>query len=148
MASATFTGGDKFNEFIKKAGRGSVRGVDVGIFASAKYPDGTLVAAVAAWNEFGTATSPERPALRIAIRESQKNLLKILKKRVDPKTMVVTPQIAALLGANLQGAMQQSIVSLSSPPNTESTIRAKKSSNPLIGEHSLYLKSITFQVDR
>lgn len=145
---ATFSGGDKFNEFIEKAGRGSVRGVDVGVFASAKYPNGTLVAAVAAWNEFGTSTIPERPALRNANKANEKVLLKILRTKVDPKTMVVTPRVAGLLGSSLQGAMQQSIVSLSTPENTESTIRAKKSSNPLIGKHGLYLKSITFRVDK
>ena len=147
MASATFSGGDKFNEFIKKAGRGSVRGVDVGVFASAKYPNGTLVAAVAAWNEFGTADIPERPALRNANKSNEKVLLRILKLKVDPETMVVTPKIAGLLGVSLQGAMQQSIVSLSSPANEDSTIRAKKSSNPLIATGT-YLRSITFKVAR
>ncbi|MCK5133222.1 MAG: hypothetical protein KAR40_13855 [Candidatus Sabulitectum sp.] len=144
---ATFTGGDKFNEFIKKAGRGSIRGVDVGVFASAKYPNGTLVAAVAAWNEFGTATIPERPALRNANKSHEKSLLQILKVKVDPETMVVTPRIAALLGTSLQGAMQQSIVSLSSPANEDSTIKGKGSSNTLIASGN-YLRSITYQVKR
>lgn len=145
--AATFKGGDKLNEFFKKAGRGGVRGVDVGVFASAKYPNGTLVAAVAAWNEFGTTTIPERPALRIANKGNEKALIKILTAKVDPETMVITPKIAVLLGISHQGAMQKSIVSLSSPANEDSTIRAKKSSNPLIATGT-YLRSITFQVDK
>lgn len=145
--AATFKGGDKLNDFFKKAGRGGVRGIDVGVFASAKYPNGILVAAVAAWNEFGTQEIPERPALRNANKANEKVLLKIIKTKVDPQTMVVTPRVAALLGISHQGAMQKSIVSLSSPPNVESTIRAKKSSNPLIASGT-YLRSITFQVDK
>lgn len=148
MANVTFSGGKKLEAFFKNAGKGGVKGVDVGVFANAKYSDGTLVAAVAAWNEFGTKTSPERPALRNANKNNEKVLLSIIKRKVDPETMVITPQIAGFLGQSHEGAMKKSVVALRSPGNEESTIRAKKSSNPLIGKHGLYLKSITHKVIR
>lgn len=148
MANVTFSGGDKLKALFDKAGKGGVRNVEVGVFASAKYPDGTLVAAVAAWNEFGTVNSPERPALRNSIKDNEKTLAKIVRLKVDPEKMVITPKIAVLLGLSQQGAMQKSIVSLSSPGNAESTKKAKGSSNPLIGKHGLYLKSITYKVNR
>lgn len=148
MANVSFTGGEKLKAVFAKAGKGGVKGIEVGVFASAKYPDGTLVAAVAAWNEFGTKHIPERPALRNANRDNEKSLLRIIKLKVDPKTMVITPAIAELLGASHQGAMQKSIAKLTSPPNAESTIRAKKSSKPLKGKHGFYQKSITFRVER
>lgn len=146
MADVTFTGGEKLKEFFKNAGKGGVSSVDVGIFASAKYQDGTPVAAVAAWNEFGTATIPERPAIRIANKENEKTLLNLIKRTVDPETMVVTPKIGGLIGANHQGATQQSITKLSSPANAPGTIKAKKSSNPLIDDGT-YRNSITFKVN-
>lgn len=148
MANVTFSGGKKLQAVFDRAGRGGVKGVDVGVFADAKYQDGTLVAAVAAWNEFGTEDIPERSALRNANKENEKTLLKIIKANVDSKKMVIPPSLAEKLGLNHQSAMQKSIIALKDPPNTPDTIRAKGSTNPLIGKHGLYVKSITYKVDR
>lgn len=147
MADVEFIGGDKLKAVFQKAGKGGISSVDVGVFASAKYPDGTPVAAVAAWNEFGTATIPERPAIRIANKENEKNLLNLIKKTVDPETMVITPRVGGLIGANHQGVTQQSITKLSTPANAPGTIKAKKSSNPLI-DTGFYRNSITFKVNK
>lgn len=147
MADVEFIGGEKLKAVFQKAGKGGISSVDIGVFASAKYPDGTPVAAVAAWNEFGTATIPERPAIRIANKENEKTLLNLIKKTVDPETMVITPRIGGLIGANHQGATQQSIVKLSDPANAPRTIKAKKSSNPLV-DTGFYKNSITFKVNQ
>ncbi|MCK5607380.1 hypothetical protein KAR91_36185, partial [Candidatus Pacearchaeota archaeon] len=119
--------------------------VETGVFAGAKYPDGTPVASVAAWNEFGTVNIPERPAIRIAVRKMEKVIFAMIKKSVDPEKMVVDKRLGGLIGAKMQGAIQQSIVALSTPANAPGTIEAKKSSNPLI-DTGLYLKSITNKV--
>lgn len=142
----SFKGGEKTQAFFKNAGEGGVKSVDVGVFQSAKYPDGTPVAEVLAYNEFGTEDIPERPAFRNANTENGKNLVRILKKRVDPKTMVVTKQIAGVLGANHQGAVQKSIVVLKSPANAPKTIKAKKSSNPLV-DTGFMSRSVTHKVN-
>ena len=42
--------------------------VEIGIPASARYPDGTSVAVAAAANEFGTEDIPSRPAIRAGVR--------------------------------------------------------------------------------
>lgn len=146
MADVTFSGGEKLAKVLKNAGNGGIRSVDIGIFASAKYPDGTPVAAVAAWNEFGTAIIRERPAIRIANKENEDNLVRLIKKTVDPKTMVITKRIGGLIGANHQGATQQSIVKLKSPGNAPSTVKAKGSSNPLV-DTGFYKNSVTFKVN-
>lgn len=144
--TVSFSGGEKTAAFFKNAGKGGISSVDVGVFASAKYPDGTPVAAVAAWNEFGTETIPERPAIRIANSENEKAIIDLIKKSVDPEKMVITKSIGGKIGASQQGATQKSIVSLDSPPNDPSTIKAKKSSNPLI-DTGFYLRSITHKVN-
>ena len=70
-------GGKKLNAFIRKAKNAkSVKEIQVGFFSSAKYPDGTPVAAVAAWNEFGTKRIKERPFFRNAISEGAEDELK------------------------------------------------------------------------
>jgi len=142
----SFSGGEKLQKVFKEAGKGGVKALEIGVFASSRYPDGTPVASVAAWNEFGTKHIPERPALRIANKENEKVLLAIIKRGIDPLKMVITPQLAGRLGANHKGAMQKSIINLREPPNVESTIRAKGSSNPLVGKDDLYNKSIDFKV--
>ena len=133
-------GGDRFREALGKAGKGGIGHLDVGFFATAKYPDGTQVAAVAAWNEFGTTNEadethiPERPFFRQAVDESEDEVLALLKAGTDPERGVVTPAMADRIGAYLQGQIQQKIVALREPPNAPSTVKAKGSSNPLIDD--------------
>jgi hypothetical protein len=146
MVDVTFEGGEKLKKFFDGAGKGGVKAIEAGVFASAKYPDGTFVAAVAAWNEFGTVDIPERPAIRNAIKKLEKTIPGMIKKNVDPQKMVVDKQLAGLIGEKMEGAIKQSIVTLRTPENKEETKKAKKSSNPLIGIHELYKKSITHKV--
>ena len=76
-----------------------MKGVKVGFFSTARYEDGTPVAAVAAWNEFGTETIPERPFFRNALAESERGVSNILAKGIDTKKMVVDEQLAGRAGA-------------------------------------------------
>ena len=105
--SATITGGKEIQK-IFNAGKGGVKSIDIGVFASSKYFDGTQVAYVAMLNEFGTEDElgkvliPERPAIRIANKENEKVLLQIIKTNIDPKLMIITKQLAGLLGASQQ----------------------------------------------
>jgi len=150
MTDVSFEGGEKLKKFFKNAGKGGIRSVDVGIFAGSRYPDGTPVAAVAAWNEFGTdhgwGRIPERPAIRNANRGNEDTLIRLIKNTVDPETMVITKRIGGLIGKSHQWATQQSIINLRDPANKESTKKAKKSGNPLIGKDDTYKNSITFKV--
>ena len=146
MADVTFSGGEKLAKVLQDAGRGGIKSVDVGVFASAKYQDGTPVAAVAIKNEFGKGPIPERPAIRIANKENEKVLIRLIKNTTDPEKMIITKHIGGLIGANHQGATQQSIVKLRDPGNAASTVKAKRSSNPLV-DTGFYKNSITYKVN-
>ena len=116
------TGGKKLQRLLREAGKGGVSGVKVGFFSTAKYQDGTPVAAVAAWNEFGTKTIPERPFFRNALAESERGVANVLKAGIDTKKMVVDEQLAGRVGAHVQGKIQDSITALKDPPNAPETI--------------------------
>ena len=129
-------GGRKLKTFLRKAraAKSRSKSVDVGFFASARYPDGTYVASVAAWNEFGTDDGrvPERPFFRQAIEGADRVINPILKAGVDPQTMELDEQTASTVGAVMVGRIQASIRNLRDPPNAPATIRRKGSSSPLV----------------
>ena len=140
-------GGKKLRRLLREAGKGGVSGVKVGFFSTAKYEDGTPVAAVAAWNEFGTETIPERPFFRNALAESERSVGRVLQAGLDTKKMVVDEQLAGRVGAHVQGQIQESITALKEPPNAPSTVRAKGSSDPLMDTGTLR-NSVSWEVER
>lgn len=98
----------------------------------------------AVWNEFGTRGGasgggwggpvPERPFMRNAMRENtskyRNGMRSSAAKILTGKTSITV--VLSKLGIMAQGDVQQSITSLSSPPNSPTTIALKGSSNPLI----------------
>ena len=132
MPRARVRGGRKLRNLLRRAGRGGVERLQVGFFESARYPDGTPVAAVAAWNEFGAANIPERPFFRIALAGMRDPIEQIIRNEINPLKLVVDRQLADKIGAYAAGAVQESIADLTSPPNAPSTVARKGSSNPLI----------------
>ncbi len=140
-------GGKKLQRLLREAGKGGVSGVKVGFFSTAKYQDGTPVAAVAAWNEFGTETIPERPFFRNALAESERSVGRILQAGLDTKKMVVDEQLAGRVGAHVQGQIQESITALKEPPNAPETVRRKGSSDPLMDTGTLR-NSVSWEVER
>lgn len=127
--------------------------VSVGVHESAgnhKDEDGqdsgATVAEIAAFNEYGTPTIPERPALRQAIEQNRKKyfgqLNRILGRIIENPTM--SRNLMGKIGTVVQNDMQKSIVELSSPPNSDSTIAAKNSSNPLI-DTGQYVNSVRWE---
>lgn len=93
------------------------------------------IVARAIWNHFGTSRGiPARPFMFNAIRGNKRNINRFLKK-VAPdilKGEMSTTTALSQLGILTQGYIQEEITALRSPPNAESTIRRKSSSNPLI----------------
>ena len=162
---ARTTGGHKLREFLRraKAAESKSKGVSVGFFASARYPDGTPVAAVAAWNEFGVPSMgiPERPFFRNAIAGSEREIMPILKAGIDPKTMELDDRTAGHVGEVMAARIRNSIVALKEPENAEITIKGgwmrnrksgglflvkgKGSTNPLI-DTSHMKNSVTYEV--
>ena len=152
------TGGKKLQRLLREAGKGGVSGVKVGFFSTAKYEDGTPVAAVAAWNEFGTKTIPERPFFRQAIAGMEDGIANIIKAGIDTKKMVVDDRLAGRVGEYVAGQVQESITALKDPPNAPETVARKRKKlhgkkgvgggeNPLIDTGFLH-DSVTWQVER
>lgn len=117
--------------------------------ASAQYPDGTDVLLVAAVNNFGS------PSRGIPARE-------FMSESAEPMIEATTPiaeglmhlmnsgdvtaeEILEKMGPFAVSAMQDTIDAINTPANAESTIKAKKSSNPLINTR-LLVQSITSAV--
>lgn len=117
--------------------------VRVGVLENATYPDGTPVAMVAFWNEYGTRTSPVRSFFRTTVSENKKNWVlsvqNLMKMHNDPK------RVMGLIGVHMQEQIVQSINTWSDPPNSAYTIAKKGSSKPLI-ETGVLMGSISFEV--
>lgn len=142
---AAVSGGNKAKQALADIGKKMHGSVNVGFLAGATYPeDGTPVAQVAFWNEYGTTTTPARPFFRTMIeRESPGWGLLIAKsaKHYDYDAAVVLQ----FMGVKLSEQLQQSIVGWQSPPNAASTIREKGFNNPLIRTAHMQ-NSVDFEV--
>lgn len=115
------------------------------------------------YNEFGTKGSgkgfktprgggfggpiPERPFLRNAMRDNRAKyrdgMKTSAKKLLLGQTSLHT--VLSKLGVLAQGDVQDSITSLSSPPNSPVTVALKGSSNPLIASGELR-KSVSYKI--
>ena len=135
-------GGAKLKAFIRRAKAAQATGarkLEVGFYADAKYQDGTPVTNVAAWNEFGHrggggfGPTPERPFFRNSLRDADKLWLPIMKREIDPATMVVTPTTAGRMGEEMKSRIQGEITDLKDPPNSPTTLAMKApKTNPLV----------------
>lgn len=98
--------------------------VNVGFLEGATYPDGTPVAAVAFWNEYGHGgpfPSPPRPYFRTMIAKEKPTwggkVASLAKVTGDDG-----PKILALMGEDIDGALKQSIVELVAPALSPTTL--------------------------
>ena len=85
------------------------------------------------WNEFGTDDGkiPPRPFMRLSIEKNNKKWLNFTKKALLNNNLDFKKAINQL-GLLMVGDIQKEITDLKTPPNAESTIKKKGSSNPLI----------------
>ncbi len=117
--------------------------VRVGVLENATYPDGTPVAMVAFWNEYGTRTSPVRAFFRTTVSEQKKNWVlsvqNLMKMHNDPK------KVMGLIGIHMQEQIVQSINTWSDPPNSAYTIAKKGFDKPLV-ERGIMMRSIKSEV--
>ena len=117
--------------------------VRVGVLENATYPDGTPVAMVAFWNEYGTRTSPVRAFFRTTVSEQKKNWVlsvqNLMKVHNDPK------RVMGLIGIHMQEQIVQSINTWSDPPNSAYTIAKKGFDKPLV-ERGIMMRSIKSEV--
>ena len=150
MSSLKQSGGEKFKKFIESQKNRSVV-LKVGFFKNATYTNGTQVASVAAWNNFGTRTKtggvkiPARPFFTQAMDIYKANQKRIIKEKFSPKKDQL--KSIAEIGEIIQNTIEQRITSLKSPPKAPSTLKANPSkTNPLINTEVMR-NSVTFTVD-
>ena len=97
--------------------------VRVGVLENATYPDGTPVAMVAFWNEYGTRTADPRPFFRTTVWENKKNWVlsvqNLMKQHDNPQ------QVMGLIGVAMSEQIKDSIKTLSSPKNSDVTLLLK-----------------------
>lgn len=145
MADHVLQGADgvskALEEIARKMGGGEV---SVGFMEGATYPDGTPVAAVAFWNEFGTSTIPPRPFFRPMIAKESPTWPGKMAK-LAKATEYDGPKVLALMGEDIKGALQQSINDFTTPALKESTVEAKGFAKPLI-DTSHMLNSVAYEV--
>lgn len=111
--------------------------------------DGTTLADVATWNEFGAGTVPERSFLRAWFDENQERIKEVIKRLLaDVIAGKITEDVALeRLGLWMQADIQKRIANSIPPPNAASTVAAKGSSTPLINKGQLR-SGITFKVEK
>lgn len=112
------------------------------------YPEGTRVVDVAVGNEYGTDNVPARPFLSLSSDDINNQCTPILEQSVVALNNNNTQQYDQLLdvaGSLAAGIVKQQITDLRSPPNAQSTIERKGSSNPLI-ETGLMRQTVTYRV--
>jgi len=106
--------------------------VHVGFLEGATYPDGTPVAAVAYWNEYG-ASGPPRPFFRGMIAQESPGWGDKLKGALQ-FTDNDGEKALRIMGEDIQGALIQSINDFTTPALAKSTIKRKGFDKPLIDD--------------
>jgi hypothetical protein len=112
------------DEILKSANKLTAK---VGWFPSAKYPDGTPVAQVAAWNEFGVHARPfMRPTIAAKQTEWKVQLKRELKRVTNGKQSVADAMES--VASTADGAFRKAISEVTAPPLSLATIRARAKS--------------------
>lgn len=110
---------------LEELGRKEIK---VGFFESAKYPDGTPIAYVAAIQEFGHGPIPPRPFLRPAEQQNaakwQKGIAAGVKAALNGE--VTIEHALEQVGMVAAGDVRKAIRAVTAPPLADSTIRARQ----------------------
>lgn len=115
-------------------------GVNVGWFEDQKYTDGTSIAQVARWNEFGTkAGIPQRPFMQRSMFENEKKWIEqlrtLVQRELDKGKHADIDKALKLFGEIAKGDIQRTILAGGFTPNSKITIeggwmRNKKTGKP------------------
>lgn len=149
MATHALKGADglmkALEDIARKMGGGEV---SIGFMEGATYPDGTPVAAVAFWNEYGDPghSRPPRPFFRQMIAKESPTWgrkMAALAKATDYDGQ----KVLRMMGEDVKGALQQSINDFETPELADSTVEAKGFAKPLI-DTSHMLDSVAYEVKK
>lgn len=107
--------------------------VVVGFQEGQAYEDGTSMAEVAAYNEFGSSDTPARPFMKQSFEKREKELQAACNQVNTALSKGDTAEHALnQLGVITKGMVQEEIASGDFAPNAPSTVRQKGSEQPLI----------------
>lgn len=132
----------KLLQMAQQLGNGSA--VKVGILEGATYPDGTPVAQIGFWQEFGTTKMPARSFIRSTVTDKSPGWPKSM-ARIAKQSNYNSRETMALMGEGIKGQIQRTINTLQEPPLAQSTVDAKGFSKPLI-DTAVLLRSIDYEV--
>lgn len=122
---------------------------EIGVHSGETNSEGTSMVLIAASNEYGTEDGriPERSYMRSTFDENKSQLGEVQKKQyqkvLDGKSTI--KDALSILGMWFETKVKKKIIDLKDPPNAESTIARKGSSNPLVDEGQLH-ESIRYRV--
>lgn len=141
-------GGDKLTAKLAGMAEQAARGrqVKVGFLEGATYPDGTPVATVAAWNEYGTGRSPSRPFFRTMITRRKptwgRELAAILKA-----VQLDGAKALDLLGQRVEEQLRASISTGNWAPNAPATIAAKGAGKAPLFDTKVMFRAVGHEVE-
>ena len=122
--------------------------IHVGYQADQSYEDGTGLAEVAAYNEFGTSNTPARPFMRQSFENHESKLQAACDMANRTLSGGGTAELAiSQIGTNAVGLIQDEMIDGGFAPNAESTIRRKGSEQPLADTGTLF-QSVKYVVKR
>lgn len=160
MCGVRITGSNRIPQITSSLTDLGKYSVEVGIFGS----DDSYYAMIAGVHEFGitirqefeskkgnpvnrTIVIPERSFLRSTFDEKNEKWFNFVKKQI-PKLLnsqINAYTVCERLGAKMVGDIQIQLTNLNTPPNADSTIKQKGSSNPLIDTGGLRMR-VTYRV--
>lgn len=94
--------------------------VSIGFFENERYDDGTYVAQVAFWNEFGTSNAPARPFMRVAVQAHQDEWGDLLKRAIK-HTGGDLEKALGIVGQAISQQVQQQIIDTDTPADSNVT---------------------------
>lgn len=118
---------DSIEKFLNNvANQLDSRQVKVGFIDGATYPDGTPVAMVASTNEYGRPENnqPPRPFFRNAVSEHEEEWRDTVARGV--RAGLPVDQVLEVVGAQIQGDVQESIATLIDPPLSPATLHIRR----------------------
>lgn len=139
-------GGDKLEAALKEIAAKVAKPctLRVGFLEGATYPNGTPVAAVAAFNEFGTSKAPPRPFFRPMVADKSPEWGGAIEQNLIAKNYDVEATLN-VVGDGIKGQLQQSIRSADVAADAPSTVKRKGFSQPLIDTGHM-LASVDYEV--